>query len=440
MPNITPATEHLSQALRFATVSNKDISRMDLSLFSAFEDFLEKTYPLVHEKLEKRTINDHGLVFRWPGKNRGKPVLVTAHYDVVPATDGSGWPFSPFSGQIEDGKIYGRGSFDDKGSLIAIFEAVSALLDESYQPPVDIWFALGFDEEVGGAHGAQKIAAFFREQGLMFDYVLDEGGAVADGAMMGIEKPVAVIGVAEKGNTSFRLTFKGDAGHSATPPGKTAIGEMGRFIREVEKNPQKPRLTETVKAMLKATAPHRKGIAGFILAHPGFFAPVIIKILMGNRQTAAMLRTTSVFTMTESGTAHNVLPQTAECTVNVRILQGDSSDAVFKRFQAIGIPFSAETLLRDEPTKASDLDSAGMKHLRRCIAAVFPDAVITPYLMTGGTDCRHYDQVTKNAYRFLPARVNEQELSLMHGDGEYLSIQNLNSMVDFYTLFLRDIS
>ncbi len=439
MSHITPAAEHLSQALRFKTVSHKDISEMDLSQFSAFEAFLEETYPLVHEKLEKININTHGLVFRWQGKDSDKRVLLTAHYDVVPAGE-NGWPFPPFSGQIENGKIYGRGSLDDKGSLIALLEAVTALLQEAYEPPVDIWFAFGFDEEVGGAHGAQKIAAYFREQGLLFDYVLDEGGAVADGSMMDIEKPIAVIGVAEKGNTSFKLTFTGDPGHSSTPPKKTAIGEMGKFISAVEANPQKPRLTETVKAMLKAIAPHMKGVAGFALARPNLFAPLIIKILMGNRQTAAMLRTTTVFTMTEGGTAHNVLPHTAECTVNTRILQGDSSDAVLKRFQEIGIPFSAETIMRDEPTKAADLNSQGMNHLRSCIAAVFPNAVITPYLMTGGTDCRHYDQVTENAYRFSPFRVSEEELDLVHGDGEYLSIENLENMVEFYTLFLRGIS
>lgn len=438
MSNIKLAAEHLSQALRFKTVSHQDISKMDLSQFSAFEAFLEETYPLVHEKLEKITINKHGLVFRWQGKDSSRRVLLIAHYDVVPA-EGSGWPFPPFSGHIEDGKIYGRGSLDDKGSLIAIFESVTALLQEGYEPPVDIWFAFGFDEETGGTHGAQKIAAYFREQGLVFDYVLDEGGAVADGAMMGIEKPVAVIGVAEKGNTSFKLTFKGDAGHSSTPPKKTAIGEMGKFIHAIEEKPQKPRLTETLKAMLKAVAPHRKGIARFILAHPDFFAPVILRILMGNRQTAAMLRTTYVFTMTEGGTSHNVLPHSAACTVNIRILQGDNSDAVLKRFEEIGIPFSVETIMRDEPTKASDLDSQGMNHLKACIASVFPDAVITPYLMVGGTDCRHYDQVTENAYRFMPVRASEQEFLLIHGDGEYLSFQNLQNMIEFYTMFMRGV-
>ena len=259
---------------------------------------------------------------------------------------------------------------------------MTALLQEAYEPPVDIWLAFGFDEEVGGAQGAQKIAAYFREEGLTFEYVLDEGGLVADGAMMGIEKPVAVIGVAEKGNTSFKLTFKGDAGHSSTPPKKTAIGEMGKFIRAIEEKPQKPRLTETLKAMLKAVAPHRKGIARFILAHPDFFAPVILRILMGNRQTVAMLRTTYVFTMTEGGTSHNVLPILPHAPSISASFRAITQMPLLKRFEEIGIPFSVETIMRDEPTKRLT-DSQGMNHLKACIASVFPNAVITPYLMVG---------------------------------------------------------
>lgn len=438
MPNITQAAQHLSQAIQFATVSHQDMNQMYLSIFYAFESFLHDAYPLVHQELTKTVINQHGLVYRWQGKATDRRILLTAHYDVVPASPEE-WPHPPFSGHIADGKIYGRGSFDDKGSLIAIMEAVTALLEEGYVPPCDIYMAFGFDEEVGGTHGAQQIAAWFEREGLHFDYVLDEGGAVADGAIMGIDQPVAVIGVAEKGNTSFILRFEGEGGHSSAPPQETAVSTMARFIHAVQAHSAKPRLTDTVKAMLKATAPYRSGLQGFALAHPNLFEPLIIKTLLKNRQTAAMLRTTVAFTMAQGGEAHNVLPTEAACTVNLRILQGDSSEEALNRFNSLGIPFEVTPILRDEPTKASDLDGAAMDHLRRCIAEVFPDAVITPYLMTGGTDCRHYDRVTRNAYRFLPARVNEQELSLVHGRGEYLSLQNLQNMIDFYTLFVRSL-
>ena len=393
-------------------------------------------------------VNEHGLVFRWKGrkseeseKSEGdeKSILLTAHYDVVPA-DSEGWPYPPFSGEIHDEKIYGRGSFDDKGSLIAILEAVTSLLEEGFVPPCDITLAFGFDEEVGGALGAQKIAAWMETEGLYFDHVLDEGGAVADGSMMGIEKPVAVIGVAEKGNSSFVIHFEGEGGHSSTPPKETAVSTMARFIREVQSKPAKPRLTPTVKAMLKATALFRPGIQRFILAHPDLFAPLLIKILQKNRQTAAMLQTTTSFTMAAGGVSHNVLPEKASCTVNLRILQGDSVAQALQRFRDIGIPFQVEAILQEEPTAASQLEGPAMEHLRSSIASIFPEAVITPYLMVGGTDCRHYARVCRNAYRFEPARVSEKELSLMHGKGEYLSLKNLKTMVEFYETYIRTLA
>lgn len=448
MSDLQRAAGHLSRALQFATVSHQDSHQVDWPIFTAFEKYLEEAYPLVHQNLEKTVVNEHGLVFRWKGrkseeseKSEGdeKSILLTAHYDVVPA-DSEGWPYPPFSGEIHDEKIYGRGSFDDKGSLIAILEAVTSLLEEGFVPPCDITLPFGFDEEVGGALGAQKIAAWMETEGLYFDHVLDEGGAVADGSMMGIEKPVAVIGVAEKGNSSFVIHFEGEGGHSSTPPKETAVSTMARFIREVQSKPAKPRLTPTVKAMLKATAPYRHGIQRFILAHPDLFAPLLIKILQKNRQTAAMLQTTTSFTMAAGGVSHNVLPEKASCTVNLRILQGDSVAQVLQRFRDIGIPFQVEAILQEEPTAASQLEGPAMEHLRSSIASIFPEAVITPYLMVGGTDCRHYARVCRNAYRFEPARVSEKELSLMHGKGEYLSLKNLKTMIEFYETYIRTLA
>lgn len=448
MSDLQRAAGHLSRALQFATVSHQDSRQVDWPVFTAFEKYLEEAYPLVHQNLEKTVVNEHGLVFRWKGqkseeseKSEGndKSILLTAHYDVVPA-DSEGWPYPPFSGEIHDEKIYGRGSFDDKGSLIAILEAVTSLLEKGFVPPCDITLAFGFDEEVGGALGAQKIAAWMETEGLYFDHVLDEGGAVADGSMMGIEKPVAVIGVAEKGNSSFVIHFEGEGGHSSTPPKETAVSTMARFIREVQSKPAKPRLTPTVKAMLKATAPYRPGIQRFILAHPDLFAPLLIKILQKNRQTAAMLRTTTSFTMAAGGVSHNVLPEKASCTVNLRILQGDSVAQALQRFRDIGLPFQVEAILQEEPTAASQLEGPAMEHLRTSIASIFPEAVITPYLMVGGTDCRHYARVCRNAYRFEPARVSEKELSLMHGKGEYLSLKNLKTMIEFYETYIRTLA
>ena len=436
--HIDRAVQHLSQAVRFATVSSHDKKLVDTSTYVAFAAFLKEAYPLVHQHLQQTTVNTYALVYRWPGKTDKRRVLLTAHYDVVPA-DAQGWSVPPFAGVVQEGNIYGRGTLDDKGSLIAIMEAVTNLLEEGFVPPHDVYLAFGFDEEMGGAEGAKQVVAYFQAQGLRFDYVLDEGGAVADGAIMGLTQPVAVVGVAEKGNTSLELTFSGAEGHSSTPPRDTAVSTMARLIDKVQRRPMKPRLTGTVKAMLKTVAQHKRGIQRLVMGHPEVFAPLIKKSMLKNRQTAAMLRTTMAFTMASGGSAHNVLPQTASCTVNVRLLQGDTVEGVLDSLRSHGIPFEVNNIQVSEATRASDIEAEGMRHLCRCIAAVFPGAVATPYLMVGGTDCRHYEQVADNCYRFLPARVTEEELGLMHGRGEYVSVENLATMISFYTLFLQEL-
>lgn len=433
MPN--EAARHLAQAIQYPTISHLDQNQVDWSAYDDFITFLEGAYPKVHSKLNKAIVNQYGLIYHWQGKNPDKRILLTAHYDVVPA-DPKGWPSPPFSGEIAQGKVYGRGSLDNKSSVIAIMEAVTSLLEAGFVPPHDIYIAFGFDEEVGGTQGAMQMADWFLQQGIVFDYVLDEGGAVADGAMMGINKPVAVIGIAEKGNTSFELTFTAPGGHAAAPPPDTAVSLMGRFMAKVQAAPPAPRITEALRAMLVATAPHKPGTQGFVLAHPGLFAPLIINIMQKNRQTAAMLRTTLAFTMASGGSAHNVLPVSATCTVNLRILPGDSVEAALARLRSLGIPFEAKPLLVNEPTRTSQVTSPGMTHIKACIAAIFPDAVPTPYLMTGGTDCRHYEKVARNCYRFQPVRVNESELALMHSSGEYLSLDNLMAMIAFYKLLI----
>lgn len=438
MSKIQEAARRLGQAIAIKTSSPQSMESVDREAFSTFIAFLETGYPLVHQQLIRSLVNGFGLVYRWPGRDSQAAILLTAHYDVVPAEDG-GWAHPPFDGLVQDGRIHGRGALDDKGSLIAILEAVSDLLAEGFVPPMDVYLAFGFDEEVGGALGAQQIAQHFQKNKLHFDLVLDEGGAVADGQMMGIDKPIAVIGVAEKGNTSFRLSFTGEEGHSSAPPRHTAVSRMAQLVEKVSRKPQRARLTPTLIAMLKAIAPYKKGIQGLVMAHPKLFAPLLLASMDKNRQTAAMLRTTQAFTQASGGSAHNVLPQQASCTVNLRILQGDSVDKALMRLKSHGIPFEAQALQLAEPTTASPSEGPGFDHLQRTIHKVFPDALCTPYLMTGGTDCRHYQALCKASYRFLPARLSQKELASIHGRDESLSLENLQSMVDFYTHFLRDL-
>ncbi|NLB50659.1 MAG: M20/M25/M40 family metallo-hydrolase, partial [Clostridiaceae bacterium] len=301
------------------------------------------------------------------------------------------------------------------------------------QPPRDLWLALGFDEEVNGRHGAKEIVKWFKEKEIRFESVLDEGGAVSDGSMIGIKEPVAVIGLAEKASASYEFIFTGEEGHSSTPPAHTSLGYMAEFIYKVERQPMQPRLTETVQKMLEAIAPHMPGIQSKILARPKLFFLLIKPTLLKNKQTAALLRSTVAFTVSRSGSAPNVLPKEASCTANLRILQGDTSADVLAHLRRVsGMDYQVRPIAVEEPSGVASTETAAYGHLTGVIGRLFPEAVIIPYLMAGGTDSRYYEELADHVYRFQPLRLTEAQLALMHGTDEHLEIDNLGRMMAFY--------
>lgn len=435
--------KRLQAAIQIPTCSHPEAKDTNWLYFDEFIKYLENYYPIIHQNLEKTIVNNYGLIFHWRGQsnksNASLPILLTAHYDVVAASE-EGWQHPPFSGYDDGEYIWGRGTLDDKSSLICILEAIEQLLSENYIPPYDIYFAFGFDEEQGGNLGAQKIADYFLEKQIHFQYVLDEGGAIVGGKTLGVKPDLAVVGIAEKGNNSFRLTFKGEEGHSSTPPNHTAIGKMAAFIQQVENHPMPVHLTETVIEMLKALSEQMSGIQKFALTYPKTFFPIVKKILLKNKQTAAMLRTTFAFTMTNSGSGHNVLPKEATCVVNARILQGDSVQSIKDYFNHFGFDYKIESILENEPTAISDVHSNAMSYLADRIQTTFNGTIALPYLMVGGTDSRYYEKVTDQTFRFLPCRLTNDELATMHATNERISHENLEKMILFYKEFLINLA
>ncbi len=431
--------KNLARALQFKTISYNNIADFDLAEFGRFLDFLRECYPLVHQTLDLQLINNYAPLFHWRSGGTELPLLFLAHYDVVPVNQAS-WSVGPFSGEIKDGKVWGRGSIDDKNSIIALMETIEALLAEGYQPTRDIYLAFGYDEETFGEHGAKKIVEHLKQNDMQFEVILDEGGIVTAGTMMGIDADIAVVGVAEKGQCNYQFTFTGEQGHSSAPPRRTAVGKMAAFIKDVEDHPRPALLTAPVAEMLKNVAPAKSGIEKLFMQHAKTFFPILKGVMAKGAQTNALIRTTVAFTMSSAGSAPNVLPDKATVTANVRLLPGETPEQIERWFKSFNHEFDMKTMAVEAPTAVSKTDNAVYQTLKKCIETVFDKPVVTPYLMIGGTDSRNYKGLSDKIYRFMPCRLSAAELALMHADDEYISIDNFNKMIDFYTLFIKKLN
>ncbi len=438
---IDEAAGRLAEAIRFKTISNLEKSLVDYSTFRGLHEFLQKAFPLVHSKLEKRVINECGLLFIWKGSDAGKkPILLMAHQDVVPATD-ENWKYPPFSGAIEEGYIWGRGTLDDKGSLLAILEALEFLLRSGYQPSRSIYFASGFDEEIGGYEGACKIAEYLRGQGVQFEYVLDEGLVATKGMMPGIAGWAALVGIAEKGSVSLELSTEQKGGHSMSPPPQTTVGVLAAAIAKLQANPFPIRMTKSVSGMLEFLGPEMRFPMKMVVANMWLFGSLIKKNLSATPM-AASLRTTTAPTMFSGGPQDNVLPMRAAAVVNFRILQGDSVQSVTDRVARLiadpRVKIATFGPCISEPSTVSPFDNWAYGIINRTSREVLADALVIPTLVQGGTDSIFYRDLTECIYRFVPVRLPAEEIIAPHGFNERVSVNNYAEMISFYIRLLHN--
>jgi len=438
------AAENLGRALQFKTISFQDASQVDAAEFKAFHAFLEKTFPLVHKNLTKELVNNLGLLYTWKGSDASaKPIIFLAHIDVVPIAPGTmkDWTYPPFEGKVADGFIWGRGTMDCKGDLMALMEAVEALLAQGYRPRRTVYLAFGQDEEVGGDNGAGKIAALLKSRGVSAEFVNDEGGMIVDGKMLGVNKPLAMVGIAEKGYLSLELKVKTKGGHSSMPPKETAIGVLAAAIVKLEKNPFPARVAGVPEMTFKSLAPELPSAMKFAAKNVRLFSGLLKGYLAKNYITNAMIRTTIAPTIINAGTKENVLPQEARAVVNFRLLPGDSMGYVTGRVKKIinDPRVTVEPIGKaNEASIISDLNSEGYKILKRTIAEVFPDTVTAPMLVLGGTDSKHFEQVSDSLFRFAPIRVGTEDQERGHGTNERVSVSNYGELIKFYTRLIRN--
>ncbi|NOX37592.1 MAG: M20/M25/M40 family metallo-hydrolase [Calditrichaeota bacterium] len=442
LPEISAAdslkmVERFSRALQFPTISRDD-ARRDTAAFRAFLTFLSTRFPGVFSTLHVQSVNRWSLILHWPGAEASqKPLLFLAHYDVVPvdsATLGA-WRQPPFSGAIADGFIWGRGAIDDKAGTMITLEALEYLIGRGFRPQRSIYVAIGHDEEIGGLEGARHMARLFQEQGLEFELVLDEGGTILKDGIAGINRPVAMVGIAEKGYVTLCLTARGTPGHSSMPPRHTAIGRLAAAIQRLENHPLPAAITGPTRAFFDAVGRHMPFLPRLIIANRWLFSPLLIRQLEKQPATNALVRTTSAVTVIHGGVKSNILPAKATALVNFRIRPGESVEQVIEHVRKViddpSIHIDIYGKLAINPSPVSPIDGEAFRRVSHSIRRIFPGTLVAPYTVLGATDSRYYYSVSRAVYRFLPLQFRNDDLPRIHGINERISTRNLINGVRF---------
>ena len=432
------AEEKLGAMIRIPTVSKHE--HEDLSQFYLFHQALEKLFPLVHEKLEKTVLNGT-LLYRWKGADQQKlPVLFMGHQDVVPASD-DGWSVPAYSGVVKDGCLYGRGTLDCKGTMYVQLQAVEELLTEGFVPPCDVYLEYSINEETGG-DGAAAAMRHLRDQGIRFAFVMDEGGAVIDEAVPGMDKPYAVIGVTEKGYMDVKITAHGKGGHSSTPPRNTPAARLYAFANEIErKRPFKKKMIPEVKEMFRQMAPAFSFPLRFLLGNLWLTKPLVMTAMpLVSPFGEALMATTCCFTMMKGSDAANVIPKEPYLIANLRTSVHQNCEESLNVLKKYGKKYDLdfEVLLQRDASPVSDIHSAAYAFIEKTIRAHFPDAGVAPYLIMGGTDCRHFHALTDTALRFAPVRMTNEQNASCHAVDENVTVSALVEGVHFYKRLLKD--
>ena len=433
--NIDAAALHLSEAIQIKTVSHQDPAEDDPASFVALQAYVQKTYPAFHRLAQREVIGGGALLYTWQGSDPSlAPMILMAHQDVVPVAEDTlaKWSVEPFSGTIKDGAIWGRGALDDKGSLIALFEAFETLAAKGFTPRRTVILVSGHNEEVSGT-GAKAVAEALKARGIKAEFVLDEGSALIPDLPV-LKGPAALIGVAEKGYATMRVTAKAPGGHSSAPPKDTAVSALSRAILTLQEHQDPLKFQGPLADMLKSLSPNLPFVPKMAVRNDWLFGPILVDQIAASPEGAASLHTTMAPTMLTGSPKENVLPTEASALVNYRLRPGQGSDQVMAAARAAikdkSVSLSWDSLPREaSPVSSSQTDSY------RLIAALASDqgqAPSAPSLVIGGTDSRNLIPVSKAVYRYTPMSMSLKEVGMVHGINERMTLKNLSQMIGFY--------
>ncbi len=435
---------HLAEAVRIPTVSVSAAEPTDSAAFARLHALLRRLFPNVHKDLKLEHVGGSSLLYSWQGKDAVlAPAVLLGHQDLVPVEPASlsKWTHPPFSGAIAEGYIWGRGTLDDKVNILAILEATEKLLASGYTPQRTHYFAFGHDEEIGGQRGAKALAALLLKRGIRAEYILDEGLTITDGLVPGMQRPVALIGTAEKGYITLKLTARLAGGHSSMPGPENAITVLAAAVQRVQAHPFPAKLSPPVRGLARYLGPEMPFMPRLAFANLWLMEGAVIGQYEQSNSGNAAVRTTIAPTVFQSGIKDNLVPTEAQATINFRILPGETAQSVTAHVRAAindeRVEITMAEQFGEDPSPVSPDTSAAFRHLQHTLAAVYPEVAVAPMLVLGATDARHYTALSSNVYRFTPLWLREPDLGRIHGIDERISVKDYARMVQFYAELLR---
>ena len=413
--------------------------------FQRFYALLDQLFPNLSAKATKLTFGGGCFFYVIEGKNAHKNILLMSHHDVVEGSDD--WQTDPFTAVEKDGFLYGRGTIDTKTPLFAELQAAEELLAEGCDfEGINLYIGSSNNEEVCG-DGMVLAARYFKENGIHFYALVDEGGAITEGQIPGVSCKSAVVAVHEKSRHMCRCKAEIDAKGHGGFGGSTdsAVERLSLFIGEVSRKKDriyKGKFYPEVKATFQRHVPYMSFPMNFLFGNIGIFAPVIKKIMMGIPAASAMLSTGLSFTTVTAGDTRNpqIRAKSAETTLFLRCIREDDLYAGLEKIKAIGAKYGVtiEETERDYcvPT---DFEGQAYKTVEALLHENFPDVAVVPFLLTAGTDARRFTDVADNILRFAPIDLNKKQFATIHAADEHIGIENIGQCVVFYKDLIRKL-
>ena len=427
--------ERLSEMIRCKTVSVKD--SYDDTEFKKLRDTMEKLFPLVHEKAEKMTFSDDCWVYKIPGKDQNHNIMLMSHHDVVEAS--GDWKYDGFSAHIEDGKMYGRGTVDTKTPLFAEFSAIEELLSDGFVSECNLYIASSHNEELGG-DGIPKANEYFKKNGIVFDVILDEGGAVIEPPLGGMKcDKCAMIAVHEKGRYYLNLKAEAANAHASltSASSNTPVERMSMFINEITtKDIFIRRLNPQVVAMFEHLAPYCGFMMKLLFCNLWLFGPLLKKVMPKlNPQAGGLIGTTCTVNEIKGSTTDKL------CTAKAFLRPVDENDfkADLEKFREIAAKYdiSVEEADGNEYHAPADMTKPQFEYTKNCIAKVFPQYPASPFILPAGTDARTLTDVCPCVLRFAPIRLSKEQLASVHAENENIDLDAVAAAVAFYKEFIK---